>query len=346
MRRRVRAASVAVAVLLAGTAQAAPPPAASGPRCEIGRAGELAVEFLNNQPVVKGAVGGQPIRVLLDTGATSSMMLRASAARLKLRRIGSEAQARGVGGFTRLEYATIPEMEIAGVKLRDHRVWIGGETAASIDLMLGSEVLMTTDLEFDLAHGMVRFLTDKNCADDQMAYWSNGTYSQAPMTGVGGGERIALKVLVNGKPVNALLDSGAPLSHAVLEAATRAQVKLGPVQGQARGVGAAVVETQVGQLDSFTLGDETIRNPKLLFAPLFDTRLEPVLGSHIKAVAANPTEMLLGADFLRAHRVLISPKRRMIYFTYEGGPVFQTGLGDPPKPAASQAASSRAPAGS
>jgi hypothetical protein len=34
--------------------------------------------------------------------------------------------------------------------------------------------------------------------------------------------------------------------------------------------------------------------------------------------------MLLGADFLRAHRVLVSHSQRKIYFTYLGGPMFAT----------------------
>jgi hypothetical protein len=40
--------------------------------------------------------------------------------------------------------------------------------------------------------------------------------------------------------------------------------------------------------------------------------------------------MLLGADFLRSHRVLVAHSQRKIYFTYAGGPVFQ--LNRPPVP--------------
>ena len=32
--------------------------------------------------------------------------------------------------------------------------------------------------------------------------------------------------------------------------------------------------------------------------------------------------MLLGADFLRSHRVLVANSQRKLYFTYSGGPVF------------------------
>jgi len=40
--------------------------------------------------------------------------------------------------------------------------------------------------------------------------------------------------------------------------------------------------------------------------------------------------MLLGADFLRAHRTLVSHSQRKMYFTYVGGPVFVTGRTKPP----------------
>jgi hypothetical protein len=33
--------------------------------------------------------------------------------------------------------------------------------------------------------------------------------------------------------------------------------------------------------------------------------------------------MLLGVDFLKAHRVLVAHSQRKIYFTYVGGPVFE-----------------------
>jgi hypothetical protein len=33
--------------------------------------------------------------------------------------------------------------------------------------------------------------------------------------------------------------------------------------------------------------------------------------------------MLLGVDFLRSHRVLVAHSQRRIYFTHNGGPVFQ-----------------------
>jgi hypothetical protein len=52
--------------------------------------------------------------------------------------------------------------------------------------------------------------------------------------------------------------------------------------------------------------------------------------------------MLLGADFLRSHRVLVAHSQRKIYFTYTGGPVFQLNRpaapGTEPRPADAKAA--------
>ena len=57
-------------------------------------------------------------------------------------------------------------------------------------------------------------------------------------------------------------------------------------------------------IETFAIGDELIRNPALRRADL------------------GRRDMLLGLDFLRAHRVLVSNSQRRIYFTYTGGRVF------------------------
>ncbi len=43
-------------------------------------------------------------------------------------------------------------------------------------------------------------------------------------------------------------------------------------------------------------------------------------------------DMLLGADFLRSHRVLLAMSQRRLYYTYYGGKVFDND--DEPKAAA------------
>ena len=74
----------------------------------------------------------------------------------------------------------------------------------------------------------------------------------------------------------------------------------------------------------FAIGNETIRDTPIGFADLWKDATYTPTGSHLpRRVQGNPP-VLLGADFLRAHRVLVAHSQHKVYFTYEGGPVFQT----------------------
>jgi hypothetical protein len=79
--------------------------------------------------------------------------------------------------------------------------------------------------------------------------------------------------------------------------------------GCTTGLGRKSVDSWIGPFESFAIGNEIIRDPKLRFAP-------------VREQLAGLPPMLLGADFLRAHRVLIARSQGKMYFTYAGGTVF------------------------
>ena len=55
-------------------------------------------------------------------------------------------------------------------------------------------------------------------------------------------------------------------------------------------------------------------------------------GSHL-ARGREFADMLLGIDFLRAHRVYVAHSQGKLYFTYNGGPVFSVAARAAAKPA-------------
>jgi len=98
------------------------------------------------------------------------------------------------------------------------------------------------------------------------------------------------------------------------------------------------------------------QHPMLLHAPQFARRQRPELardvvvalgesrdgtatdqqharfdetGSHLRRRVSGVPDMLLGSDFLRAHRVLIAHSQRKMYFSYTGGTVFPEAPGKP-----------------
>jgi hypothetical protein len=54
--------------------------------------------------------------------------------------------------------------------------------------------------------------------------------------------------------------------------------------------------------------------------------------------------MLLGADFIRAHRIYIAKSQGKLYFSYNGGPIFQVVRPQPDEPQAAPAPAASAPA--
>ncbi|MEC4593688.1 MULTISPECIES: retropepsin-like aspartic protease family protein [Nitrospirillum] len=148
-----------------------------------------------------------------------------------------------------------------------------------------------------------------------MAYWTD-TYNEAEFSRFSKeNPKIWLKVLLNGEEIRAILDTGASTSVITERAAARAGLtpeSPGVTRsGKSAGVGDDQVQDYIGVFDSFRLGDEEIKHVRLRFGELFSHGGREV------------PEMLLGLDFLRAHRMFVSHSQRKIYFSYVGGPVFQ-----------------------
>ena len=92
--------------------------------------------------------------------------------------------------------------------------------------------------------------------------------------------------------------------------------------GCTTGLGRKRVDSWIAPFESFAIGNEIIRNPRIRFADLWQHTTYTETGSRLPARFAGQPDMLLGADFLRAHRVLVARSQRKMYFTYAGGTVF------------------------
>ena len=87
---------VALLALVAGLAAGSTTAAEPG-KCTLVRIAEWAVRSPRGQPVVDGAINGQQVGVMLDTGAARSIILRSAADRLALIRYNSRG-SRMIGG--------------------------------------------------------------------------------------------------------------------------------------------------------------------------------------------------------------------------------------------------------
>jgi tetratricopeptide (TPR) repeat protein len=117
---------------------------------------------------------------------------------------------------------------------------------------------------------------------------------------------------VNGQPITVIFDSGAAVSALTVKAAASIGIKpnspgVVPV-GVSYGIGSGEVYAFLAPVSSFKIGAEEIKNTRL--------RVDV-----IRSYAAD-ADMVLGADFFLSHRIFIANNEHKVFFTYNGGPVF------------------------
>jgi hypothetical protein len=158
--------------------------------------------------------------------------------------------------------------------------------------------------------------------------------------------RTNITVLVNGQPVRALVDSGAPGTILDSAAARRLGVDPDDPQGQvgkSGGIGAHATSMSVATFDSIAIGPEIVRHARIQVGNLWQGLRDDVHQMSTERLIAQQPEMILGADFVRSHHLLFASSQRRLYFSYVGGEVFRA----PPVPSAvtEPAAAASNPAG-
>lgn len=279
--------------------------AAEAPKCKLLRIAEWMLRNEYYSPVVDGAVNGQKIRILLQTAASQTVIRRSAIRALDL-------TPAAVEGRPDAEFVHIIEFRIGKTVRHDWRVAVAGEQDFGDDvaLILGDDFFQQADIEFDFGANAVRVYQARDCEGTPLAYWALA----APTVPIEAGDKIRLAIEINGKPVRALLDSGA--GRSLIGAAEAEKFGITPespgtlAAGCVSGFGKNAVDSWTGQFESFAIGGEVIRNPRIRFADL------------LQHTGDGQADMLLGADFLHSHRVLIARSQGKMYFTYAGGTVF------------------------
>lgn len=131
----------------------------------LGRRGFAAVPLAVNAVghfELEAAVNGQPARLLLDTGASHTVLATPSAVRLGLQTTASAERAGGVGAADHAtETAVVDELRLGAVRLRAVAVWtfdlehvncaLAARGGAPIDGAVGGDVLRPAEAVIDYA---------------------------------------------------------------------------------------------------------------------------------------------------------------------------------------------------
>jgi predicted aspartyl protease len=290
--------------------------------CRLARVLELPINANSPQPLIPVKINGQDKRFLVDSGAIDSMIRSSAVSELKLQTYypsNAGVRVKGAGSSSVIEIARVGELKVAGITIKDGELSVIANDDAG-DGVLGQNVLQHFAVEYDLAGGYMRMFTSAGCESAKFAYWltPGQQYSSLRIGLVDAQNPYTVgDAYVNGHRIRVAFDSGLSRSILTKDAAARAGVKLNSDEvvevGYTAGIGREPVKTYVGRFAHFKIGDnERIDNIRI---PIADVKLKFA-------------DMLLGADFFAAHRIIVGNKEERLLMSYNGGPVFDVSRQD------------------
>ena len=298
-------------------------------RCRYANVATLPITFAAPQPIVDGAINGVSTKILLDTGASKTWLTRERAERMALPLRHSNRSALGVGGESVTYTTRIDEMSIGAVRGNGLRLTVMWDVRpnAPFGAVAGADFLFQSDIEIALAARQLKFFRPIDCDNAFLAYWDvNASVVEFNVPSTADG-RPFFTVVVNGRDMRAIVDSGAERSIIDLDAAEGAGVtpqSPGAIRVPAiAGVGRHETDAWTASFQIFVIGNETIKNPRIAIASVWGAALSDSNKIKTAELLREQPEVLLGADFLRAHRVLFAMSQRRLYLSYVGGEVFE-----------------------
>lgn len=331
----LRRASLAVLMLAVACAAQA--------QCKYKRLGAIPAEWVGSRLMIDGSVNHQPVRMMVDTGSVWTILSSGLARSMNLTLESANGELAGFGGKSEISLARLEELSIGRFQWHRTRAVVAWDAAKGFDdVIVGGNVLLQNDVEID--GKQIALFSPSGCDDTPLAYWADDV-PWVPTEAVTDEDlRTVSTVQVNGQPVRALVDTGAP--RTMLDASVARQLGFDPDDERARvgesgGFGVHTAILTSATFDTVAIGPELIRHPRIVVARLWQGIQDDYHRTGTRRYVDEQPKMILGADFVRSHHLLFATSQRRLYFSYLGGDVFKA-----PKPPAAEpaAASGSAPA--
>ena len=311
---------MSAAILAASVTWSAPSQAAG---CTLTTV-ELPVHMVGRRAIAMIGIDGQQVPMMVDTGAWFSTLPESVAAQLHLSPrhvpnfaiygIVGKADARIASASLTLAKGTLPNVQFI----------VGGNDLDSGAMgLLGRNILSVTDAEYDLAHGVIRFIHPSDeCAKANMAYWAGSTpvsVIQLSNTDPSPAPAIVAKAKLDDTSIDVFFDTGAS-TLVSLAGARHAGVKVEDMKpaGDISGIARGSAKAWMAAFPRFEIGGEAILNNHL----------------NVADFELHDADMILGIDFFLSHHIYVSKQQSRMFFTYAGGPVFADNVQSPASDAA------------
>jgi predicted aspartyl protease len=293
-------------LLLAGLTGCAEPDT-----CALVPLADMPLDMRQNLMFVTAAIGGQPVRLLVDTGAERTVLTEAAVTRLGLAHDARHmTRSFGIGGSSANWDADIPGIVLGQTRFPVEHVAVGHFAIDHVsgpraDGLLGADILLAFDMDIDGAAHRLTLYRVRRCPDAvppwrEPAIRINGLDARR--------DRLLVPITLDGVSGMAILDTGAQATAIGMGMARRLGLTEASLLADrtimAHGAAPQPVAVHVHLFRELLVGDARIEAPTLAVVP------------NDRAIG----DALLGGDFLRNRRVWLSFATRRLFVSTEGMP--------------------------
>ena len=240
--------------------------------------------------------GKGPFRLVLDTGANGSAIVKSVAERLGISTLdGKVVQLHGVTGSAKVPAIDVDRLEVGDLLLEGKQLPVVADVFGGAEGVLGTEGLIDKRIHIDFGRDAISIMRSQRQR-------TLPGFASIPLT-LGRDRLLRMKIMIGRIPVTAILDTGAQITvgnHALRDLLKRRRAQ--DVKSQdIIGVTLDVAKGEVMPVRSLQIGTVQVSNLHLTFGDMF-------IFEHWK-MTREPA-MLIGMDIIGSFDVLVIDYRK------------------------------------
>lgn len=291
-------------------------PARADNNCRLQEDASLPMTVDNSgRIVVPMTMAGKRVNMMVDTGAILSLLQFKIAQSLGFDIKHVEIGRAGVGvvqmfgGLTITEYTKATDVAIGQLKADSMGFGImPGNAEEGVDGLLGQDIMMNYDADFDFANGKFNLFSKDHCPGG-VVYWTSTPVAVVPFSRSMWGH-IIVPVQIDGKNFDAFLDTGDSRTVGNWDALKYAF----GFDEKSAGVKAAD-DSEAGHyvypFKTLTFGGVTVNNPDITLIPQSESGMVNRAGEPGMRMPA----LIVGVNVLRQLHIYVAESEKKLYIT-------------------------------